>query len=46
MLFRSVVLGLDGWPVLTKDGSLAAHFEHTIVVTDGPAEILTAVQAR
>ena len=31
---------------LTKDGSLAAHFEHTIVVTDGPAEILTAVQAR
>ena len=41
-----VVLGLDGWTVLTKDGSLAAHFEHTIVVTDGPAEILTAVQAR
>jgi methionyl aminopeptidase len=31
----------DGWTVVTWDGSLAAHFEHTIVVTpDGP-EILT-----
>lgn len=31
----------DGWTVLTKDGSLSAHFEHTIVVTpDGP-QILT-----
>lgn len=28
----------DGWTVLTKDGSLSAHFEHTIAVTsDGPA---------
>ena len=27
----------DGWTVLTKDGSLSAHFEHTIVITpDGP----------
>jgi methionyl aminopeptidase len=27
----------DGWTVVTKDGSLAAHFEHTIAVTeDGP----------
>ena len=31
----------DGWTVLTKDGSLSAHFEHTIVITpDGP-HILT-----
>ncbi len=31
----------DGWTVLTKDGSLSAHFEHTIVITpDGP-KILT-----
>lgn len=31
----------DGWTVLTKDGSLSAHFEHTIVITpDGP-QILT-----
>jgi methionyl aminopeptidase len=31
----------DGWTVVTRDGSLSAHFEHTIAVTkDGP-EILT-----
>ncbi len=31
------------WTVLTADGSLAAHFEHTIVITDDEAEILTLV---
>ncbi len=31
----------DGWTVVTKDRSLAAHFEHTIAITDGEAEILT-----
>lgn len=32
---------LDGWTVLTKDGSLSAHFEHTVAITaDGP-KILT-----
>ncbi len=31
----------DGWTVVTADGSLAAHFEHTIAVTSGDAEILT-----
>ena len=31
----------DGWTVKTRDGSLAAHFEHTVAMTpDGP-EILT-----
>jgi methionyl aminopeptidase len=33
----------DGWTVVTKDGSLAAHFEHTIAVTDSGPEILTTV---
>jgi methionyl aminopeptidase len=33
----------DGWTVVTADGSLAAHFEHTIAITDGGAEILTTV---
>ncbi len=33
----------DQWTVVTADGSLSAHFEHTIAVTDGKAEILTAV---
>ena len=31
----------DGWSVLTADGSLSAHFEHTIVVTDDGPEVLT-----
>ena len=33
----------DGWTVATADGSLAAHFEHTIAVTDDGPEILTRV---
>ena len=33
----------DGWTVITRDGSLAAHFEHTIAVTDNGPEILTTV---
>ena len=33
----------DGWTVLTKDGSLSAHFEHTVAITpDGP-QIMTKV---
>ena len=31
----------NGWTVKTRDGRPSAHFEHTILVTDGPAEILT-----
>jgi methionyl aminopeptidase len=31
----------DGWTVVTADGSIAAHFEHTIAVTDDGVEILT-----
>jgi len=33
----------DGWTVVTRDGSLAAHFEHTIAVTDSGPVILTTV---
>jgi len=33
-------LGANQWTVLTADGSLSAHFEHTIAITDGEAEIL------
>lgn len=32
----------DQWTVVTADGSLSAHFEHTIAITDGEAEVLTA----
>lgn len=31
----------DNWTVLTADGSLSAHFEHTIAITDGEPEVLT-----
>jgi methionyl aminopeptidase len=33
----------DGWTVVTRDGSIAAHFEHTIAVTENGPEILTTV---
>ena len=33
----------DNWTVRTSDGSLSAHFEHTIVITDNGSEILTAL---
>src|SRR5690242_14378004 len=31
----------DGWTVVTQDGSLSAHFEHTVLVTEGQPEMLT-----
>lgn len=31
----------DKWTIRTRDGSLAAHFEHTVLITDSGAEILT-----
>ena len=32
----------DGWTVITVDGSLSAHYENTVLITDGAPEILTA----
>lgn len=32
----------DGWTAVTVDGSLSAHFEHTVAVLAGSAEVLTA----
>jgi len=34
----------DGWTVVTQDGSLSAHFEHTVLVTEGDPEILTCLE--
>ena len=31
----------DGWTVVTEDGSLASHYENTILITDGEPEILS-----
>ncbi|HXF98388.1 MAG TPA: type I methionyl aminopeptidase [Gaiellaceae bacterium] len=36
-----VVVGRDGWTISTADGSLAAHFEHTVAVTAAGPRILT-----
>jgi methionyl aminopeptidase len=36
-------VGRDNWVVSTADGSLAAHFEHTVAITADKAEILTRV---
>ena len=36
-----IVLARDGWTFRTKDGKLAAHFEHTVVITKDGAEVLT-----
>jgi methionyl aminopeptidase len=36
-----VVVLSDGWTVVTKDGQLSAHFEHTVLVTGAEPEILT-----
>ena len=33
----------DDWTIVTRDGSLAAHFEHTIAITEHGPEILTTV---
>lgn len=33
----------DGWTIRTRDGSLAAHFEHTVLVTEDGVEILTQI---
>jgi methionyl aminopeptidase len=31
----------DGWGIVTRDGSPASHYEHTVAITDGLPEILT-----
>jgi methionyl aminopeptidase len=36
-----VFIDVDGWTVRTQDHSLAAHFEHTVLITKSGAEILT-----
>jgi len=38
-----VWLDKDGWTVRTADGSLAAHYEHTVVITRGEPVLLTVL---
>ena len=34
----------DGWTAVSLDGSPSAHFEHTVLITDGEPEILTKLK--
>jgi len=34
----------DGWTAVTQDGSLSAHFEHTVLITGAEPEILTCLE--
>jgi methionyl aminopeptidase len=43
---EEVVMRPDRWAIATADGSLSAHFEHTVAVTDEGPRILTAATAR
>lgn len=38
-----VVVGPDDWTIMTADNSWAAHFEHTVLITEDGAEILTQI---
>lgn len=40
---EAIVTDDDGWTIRTRDGSLAAHFEHTVLITETGAEILTTL---
>jgi methionyl aminopeptidase len=40
-----VVKSNDGWTLRTKDGSLASHYEHTLVITNGEPIVLTGEAA-
>lgn len=39
---ESIYIDNDKWTIRTRDGSIAAHFEHTVLITEEGAEILTS----
>jgi len=38
-----ILVAPDGWTIKTKDGAKSAHFEHTILITEDDAEVLTVL---
>jgi methionyl aminopeptidase len=40
---KEVVIKENGWTAVTKDGSLSAHFEHTVAITENGPEILSKI---
>jgi methionyl aminopeptidase len=41
---KAVIQGGDGWTIKTKDGKPSAHYEHTVAIRKGQAEILTTFE--
>ena len=41
---RNIVIGSDGWECRTRDRKPSAHYEHTVAVVDGKADILTTYE--
>jgi methionyl aminopeptidase len=42
---KEVFYDSDGWTVRTKDGKVSAHYEHTICVRKGKADVLSSFEA-
>jgi methionyl aminopeptidase len=38
-----ILMAADGWTAQTKDGRVAAHYEHTVLVTEEGVEVLTRI---
>ena len=43
---REIAVLPDEWTVITKDRSLAAHYENTIIITDNGPEIITRTEEK
>ena len=41
---RNIVIERDGWTCRTRDRKPSAHYEHTVAVIDGEAQILTTFE--
>ena len=41
---KSIIQENDGWTIRTSDGKPSAHFEHTVAVRKGKAEVLTTFE--
>ena len=41
---HAILIEDDDWTIITRDGSLSAHYEHTVAVKEDGVEILTALE--
>ena len=42
---KEIIILEDGWTVVTEDGSLSAHYENTVLITNGEPELLTVLES-